>query len=57
MRNNFMIPEYKSQLNFIFGSFAGVLGTTILYPTYLIKRVFQANGKFKIVLILKWTYR
>jgi len=45
LKNNFIIEQYRSQLNFIFGAFAGVLGTTILYPTYLIKRVFQANSK------------
>lgn len=50
-----MIPEYKSQLNFIFGSFAGVLGTTILYPTYLLKRVFQANSnKYLLILIVSF---
>lgn len=31
-------------MNFVYGSLAGAIGTTILYPTYLIKRVFQANS-------------
>jgi solute carrier family 25 thiamine pyrophosphate transporter 19 len=40
-----MIPEYRSILNFIFGAISGIIGTTLLYPTHLIKRVFQANNK------------
>ena len=39
-----MIPEYKNTLTFIYGSFSGVFGTVILYPTYMIKRVLQANN-------------
>ena len=29
----------------MFGSISGIIGTTLLYPTHLIKRVFQANSK------------
>lgn len=39
-----MIPKYKNTLTFIYGSFSGVFGTMILYPTYMIKRVLQANN-------------
>ncbi len=39
-----MIPQYRSTLNFIYGSLSGVLGTVLLYPTYMIKRVLQANN-------------
>jgi hypothetical protein len=39
-----MIPQYKSALLFIYGSFSGVLGTVLLYPSYMIKRVLQANN-------------
>ena len=46
MKNNIVVEEkYKSKMNFIYGSLSGVLGTVLLYPTYLIKRVFQANSK------------
>lgn len=38
-----MVPEYKNTLNFLYGSLSGVLGTVVLYPTYMIKRVLQAN--------------
>ncbi len=31
--------------NLIFGSLSGFLGTTMVYPPYLIKRVMQANGE------------
>jgi len=44
-----MIPKYRSSLNFIFGSLAGVIATTILYPTHMIKRVFQANSNFTYI--------
>lgn len=39
-----MVPEYKGVLNFAYGSLSGIIGTTLLYPTHLIKRVFQANS-------------
>ena len=51
LKNNFMIPQYRTPLNFIFGSISGVIGTTLLYPTHLIKRVFQANSKKIIIKI------
>ena len=38
-----MVPEYKNTLNFLYGSLSGVLGSVVLYPTYMIKRVLQAN--------------
>ena len=44
LKNHCMVPEYKSSLNFLYGSFSGVLGTVLLYPTYMIKRVLQANS-------------
>jgi ornithine carrier protein len=40
-----MVERYKDYLYFIYGSFAGILGTVLLYPTYLIKRILQANSK------------
>jgi hypothetical protein len=44
LKIHWMIPEYRSSLNFIYGSFSGVFGTVALYPTYMIKRVLQANN-------------
>jgi solute carrier family 25 protein 16 len=43
-----MLQKHRSKLNFIFGSLAGMIATTLLYPTLMIKRVFQANSKYKI---------
>jgi hypothetical protein len=40
---NWMNERYKNTLNYIFGSLSGVIGTTILYPTYLMKRVLQTS--------------
>ena len=37
--------KYHGLVNFCYGSFAGILGTTLLYPTYMLKRVLQANSK------------
>lgn len=37
--------KYQSMINFVNGSLASLIGTSILYPTYMIKRVLQANGK------------
>jgi hypothetical protein len=45
LKTNFMIDQYRGSLNFIYGGFSGVLGTVLLYPTYMIKRVLQANDK------------
>ena len=39
-----MNENYKNTLNYIFGSLSGVIGTTILYPTYLLKRVLQTSN-------------
>jgi hypothetical protein len=39
-----MISKFKNYLNLIYGSLAGVIGTLIMYPFYMIKRVFQANS-------------
>jgi hypothetical protein len=59
LKNNFMIPQYRSILNFIFGAMSGIIGTILLYPTHLIKRVFQANSKlfFKNKLIFIFIFR
>ena len=38
--------KYHNVVNFCYGSFAGLLGTTLLYPTYMLKRVLQANSKY-----------
>ena len=53
-----MIPKYRDSLNFVYGSIAGVIGTALLYPTYLLKRVLQANsGKdFQIGVYVKDMY-
>lgn len=48
-----MVPEYHSLLSFLFGSISGIIGTTLLYPTHLIKRVFQANND-KTLKMLPW---
>lgn len=44
LKSHCMIPEYRGTLNFIYGSLSGVFGTVALYPTYMIKRVLQANN-------------
>jgi hypothetical protein len=44
LKNHCMIPQYRSALNFIFGSLSGVVGTVALYPTYMFKRIMQANN-------------
>ena len=44
LKNHCMVNEYRNTLNFLYGSFSGVLGTVLLYPTYMIKRVLQANS-------------
>jgi hypothetical protein len=52
-----MIPKYRTYLNFIYGSLSGVMGTVLLYPTYMLKRVLQANNSdFKIIPYLKEAY-
>ncbi len=38
--------KYKIYLNLLYGSLAGTIGTLIMYPFYMIKRVLQANSKF-----------
>lgn len=45
LKTNCMVEGYRSALNFVYGSFSGVLGTVLLYPTYMIKRVLQANDR------------
>lgn len=51
LKRNCMIDQYKGILYFIYGSLSGLMGTVVLYPTYMIKRVIQANNKkdFKIL--------
>lgn len=44
MKNNFMIDSYRNSLNFTYGCLSGLVGTVLLYPSYLIKRILQANG-------------
>lgn len=41
----YMNKNYQTILNFIYGSLSGVVGTTLLYPSYLFKRVSQASSK------------
>ena len=36
--------NYQDLLNFMYGSFASLFGTTLLYPTYMLKRVLHNNG-------------
>jgi len=43
LKTNFMVDKYRGSLNFIFGGFSGLLGTCLLYPSYMMKRVLQAN--------------
>lgn len=46
MKNNISVSDkYRSIANFTMGSIAGVIGTFLLYPTYMMKRVLQANSK------------
>jgi hypothetical protein len=47
LKNKYMFEQHRSKLNFVYGSLSGVIATTILYPTHLIKRVFQANSNNK----------
>lgn len=51
LKTNCMIPEYRGILNFLFGALSGVIGTTLLYPTHMIKRVFQANSKSSVLIV------
>jgi hypothetical protein len=46
LKTNYMVPQYRNYLNFIFGALSGIVGTSILYPTHMLKRVFQANSKY-----------
>jgi|LauGreDrversion4_2_1035121.scaffolds.fasta_scaffold999203_1 hypothetical protein len=39
-----MVEKYRNTLNYLYGSLSGVIGTTILYPTYLLKRVVQTSN-------------
>lgn len=41
-----MNQKYRGLLNFIYGAFSGIIGAVFLYPTYLFKRIMQAQGKF-----------
>jgi hypothetical protein len=47
LKNHFTLnidnPRKKQFMYFIFGAVSGVFGTVILYPTYMLKRVLQAN--------------
>jgi hypothetical protein len=47
LKNNFMVEKYRNTLNFFYGSLSGFVGTIILYPTYMIKRILQANSNLK----------
>lgn len=49
LKQLFMPDRLQSITNFCYGSIAGLLGTTLLYPTYMLKRVLQANSKFLIL--------
>jgi len=51
MKTHFMIDKYRGALNFIYGAFSGVLGTVLLYPSYMIRRVLQANDKKEMKLL------
>ena len=42
------LNKSKNLLNLIYGSLSGIIGTFIMYPCYLVKRVLQANSKFKL---------
>jgi hypothetical protein len=59
MKNNLMIDNYRNTLNFLFGSLSGLIGTVLLYPTYLIKRILQANDKkdFRLIDHMKHLYQ
>lgn len=37
--------KHQNLYNFLFGSLGGLIGTTILYPCYMIKRILQASRK------------
>lgn len=45
LQRKLMINKYKNYCNLIYGSLAGIIGTMIMYPFYMVKRVFQANSK------------
>lgn len=51
LKTHCMVPKYRNTLNVIYGSFSGVFGTVALYPTYMFKRVLQANNKKDFSLI------
>lgn len=44
LKTNHMVPKHRDTLNFVYGSFAGLFGTILLYPSHMIKRVLQANS-------------
>ena len=43
------LHTYPSLMHFTYGSVASLIGTTLLYPTYMLKRVLHANSKYLIV--------
>lgn len=45
LKSTFKPSSHQHIFNFLCGSFAGIFGTTLLYPTYMLKRVLQANSK------------
>jgi hypothetical protein len=40
-----MNQKYRGILNCAYGALSGLIGTLLLYPTYLFKRIMQANSK------------
>jgi hypothetical protein len=55
--------KYHSLVNFGYGSFAGLFGTILLYPSYMLKRVLQANSMYiynyilyKVIIILEYSH-
>jgi len=48
MKSFYMNQKYRGLLNWVYGALSGLFGTILLYPSYLFKRIMQANSKILI---------
>lgn len=48
----YMNPNYTSTLNFLYGALSSLIGTTLLYPSYMLKRILHVNSKLYLVIII-----
>jgi hypothetical protein len=52
LKSNFPIKKHKHMGNMIYGLAAGVMGTMLLYPNYVLKRVAQTTSKCLILYVI-----